>query len=99
MVFKTKLKDPGETLDFKFDWGIPTDPDQYLEPGETISLAVVDIPDGLVYESHAIVDASRSVLFWVSGGTLGTTYGVVCTITTNTSRTAVRTMPILIQKK
>ncbi|WP_405490513.1 hypothetical protein [Nocardia sp. NBC_00511] len=98
MVFETKIKDPAETLDYKFDWGSPGSAQPYLEPGETISAYTLGFPDGLTPEpGDAIVDGGRDVLFWVSGGTLGVTYGVTCLITTNASRTAKRTMPIRIE--
>lgn len=99
MTFPIKTQSPGESLDYKFDWGSTANLAPFLEPGETIAAFTLSVPVGLVQESAAIADSGRSVVVFLSGGTLGVDYAVTCSITTNASRTAERTMTIAIRKK
>lgn len=100
MLFKSIPKGPGETLDFRFDWGsaVRGQP-PYLEPGETIADYSITADPGITVTEHQIVEAGRAVVVWLAGGTVGQTYEVLCSITTNVSRTAERTMSVPVQRK
>lgn len=80
------LKDPDSQLDYKFDWS------SWLETDEVISSYVLTVPTGLTEVTSS--NDNDSVTVWLSGGTAGTTYEVVCRITTNSNpaRTEDRTM-------
>ena len=71
-------KDPNAVLDYQWDWSA------WLETGETISTALVTVPTGLTLDSQ--VDTTTSVTAWLSGGTAGTGYAVLCHITTSAGR-------------
>lgn len=85
------LKDPDDVLDYKFDFkavtngtdGAKTD---WLGSAETISTAVITVDSGLTKDSDSITDTNTSVTVWLSGGTIGTTYNVLCHITTSAGR-------------
>lgn len=97
MLFKSMPKGPGESLDFKFDWGTGHAP--YLEPGETIAAYTITASPGITVTEDQLVDAGRAVVVWLAGGTVGQTYTVLCSITTNVSRTAERTMSVPVVRK
>lgn len=100
MLFKSVPKGPGESLDFKFDWGTGAHGKApYLEPGETIAAYTITASPGITVTEHQLVDASRAVVVWLAGGTVGQTYTVLCSITTNVSRTAERTMSVPVVRK
>lgn len=98
---KTYLKDPDETLDYKFDFAPSTNGtgnSDWLGSGETIATKTVstDSP-GLTVVNSTITDSSTSVTVWVSGGTAGNTYKVACKITTNNSPNRIAERTILIK--
>ena len=78
-------KDPQAVTDYDFDW---TD---WLGT-DTIASHTVTVPSGLTKDSDS--EASGVVTFFVSGGTPGKKYDVVCTVTTAGGRTDQRTMRI-----
>ena len=82
----TFLKDPNAQLDYKFDWS------NWLDTSETIQSYTLTVPSGLTKVDESNDDTTVTV--WLSGGTAGQTYEVVCRITTNTNpqRTEDRTM-------
>lgn len=106
---KTFLKDPGETLDYKFDfasssngtgdsdWLGYTNSPQEILASHTIS---TDSP-GLSVVSSKLTDLSTSVTVWLSGGTAGNTYKVTCTAYSNNSpqRKAERTIKIKVAQR
>jgi hypothetical protein len=96
-MFSKIPKDPEAVLDYKFAWGADSPP--WLDSGETIASATVDVPTGLTLESQSVTDDGESVLVWLSGGTIGATYLVECTIVTTKSRTDVRRMPIYVKER
>lgn len=79
---ETKNKDPQDELDYTFDW---TD---WLATGETISDYTVTVPQGLTVGTgaKATSESSGIVTVWLSGGTLGEIYTLVCNIETNAGR-------------
>lgn len=91
------LKDPAAVLDYKFDWAASTNgtgDSDWLVAGETISAHTVTADTGLTVDSSSTDDGATSVVAWLSGGTAGRTYDVVCQITTTDARTDERTMRI-----
>ena len=96
---KQKLKDPGDVLDYKFDFAPLTNSQtgansDWLESGETISTATVTVDSGLTKDSDSITDTNTSVTVWLSGGTAGEKYKVLCEIVTSAGRTKQKTMMI-----
>lgn len=82
----TFLKDSAAVLDYQWDWS------DWLASGETIVSASVTTPDGITEDSE--VTGSTAVTVWLSGGTVGVTYVLQCTITTSAGRTDNRKMII-----
>jgi hypothetical protein len=87
------IKDPAAVLDYKFDWS------SWLEAGETISTRTVTAGAGLTKDSDSITDAGESVTVWLSGGTAGQFYTVVCRIVTSLARTDERSLVILCRNR
>lgn len=81
---KRIYKDPDATLDYSWDWS------DWLTDDETITTASVTVPDGLTL--GVVSQLSGVVTAWISGGTAGTEYEVVCRITTNEARIDDRTI-------
>lgn len=96
------LKDPQAVLDYKFDWKASTNgsgTSDWLASGETISTRTVTVATGLTKDSDAITDTNTSVTVWLSGGTAGTTYKVVCQIVTSAGRTDERTILVKVTNR
>ena len=103
MTFST-VKDPAAVLDYKFDWANTTNGGSkadWLESGETISSHTVTASTGLTVDSSSITDTNTSVTAWLSGGTAGEIYTVVCQVVTNSSpaRTDERTLAVKVQER
>ena len=101
-------KDPQAVLDYTWDWraltnGNDTSPDatDWLESGETITSHTVTAETGLTVASSSLTDSSTSVTAWLSGGTAGTHYLVVCHIETSnaTSRKDDRTLKVNVKQR
>lgn len=86
----TYLKDPGDTLQYGFDW---TD---WLD-GDTISASEWDLPATLGDDAGDHDDTGTTVL--VSGGTAGRTYTITNRITTAAGQTAELSMRIRISQR
>ena len=86
-------KDPNAVLDYKFDWAA------WLASGETISTRTVTADTGLTVASSSITNTGTSVTVWLSGGTAGSNYNVLCRIVTSASRTDDRTMRIQVRER
>ena len=84
-------KDPDAVLDYSFDWS------DWLGVAETISSHLIDADTGIVVDSDS--EATGVVSVWLSGGSVGETYGVRCEIETNESRTDERTMFIKVKQR
>jgi hypothetical protein len=91
MAFPIFLKDPQAILDYGFDW---TD---WLDEHETISSVTWTVPSGITKVSQT--ESSTEALIWLSGGTAGTNYDVVCHIVTSATRADDRTMTIKVAQR
>lgn len=85
---ETFEKDPAAVLDWLFKWI------DWLESGETITTHTITVDTGITDDSSAIVDSSKNVEVFLSGGTAGQFYLVACLITTSAARTDERTIRI-----
>lgn len=84
------IKDPAATLDYKFDWS------RWLASDETIASFTVTVDVGLTKSSAASADSGKSVIVWLSGGTLNSRYNVVCQIVTTAARRDERTILVIL---
>ena len=84
------VKDPNATLDYKLDWSawLTTD---------TISTVTWTVPTGIT--QTAATNTTTSATIWLSGGTVGTRYTVVCRITTTAGRIDERSLLVSVQQK
>lgn len=78
-------RDPDSVLDYRWDWT------KWLD-GDTITSHDVTPPDGITLDSTEAT--ASTVTAWLSGGTTGQRYELVCRITTAQGRTDERTMQI-----
>lgn len=86
------LKDPTEVLDYRFEWS------ELLEEAETLTAkTTVATPAGLTVDSDVIDETA--VVVWLSGGALGNTYEISCTVTTSGGRTLRRIREMVVQKR
>lgn len=97
-------KDPNAVLDYKFDWkGLTNGTDgatsDWLASAETISAHTVTASTGLTVDSSTLTDTNTSVTAWLSGGTAGQDYTVVCHITTSAARQDDRTITVHVQQR
>lgn len=83
-------KDPDETLDYTLDWS------RWLST-DTIQASTWAVPDGLTEDASSHGDDTATV--WLSGGTVGTAYTLVNTITTTGGRVAERSVSLRIRSK
>ena len=83
-------KDPQAKLDYHIDWSL-------FLGSDTISTSVWTVPDGITKVSDS--NTSTISTIWVSGGTLGVEYSLVCHITTAAGRQDDRTVRIRIISK
>lgn len=86
----TFTKDPDATLDYTVDW------EPFLA-GDLIDTALWIIPTGVVSEAESSDSTTATV--WLSGGTLGAAYDVICRITTVGGRIDDRTIRVIINDK
>ena len=84
------LKDPQAVLDYEWDWS------DWLG-ADTIATHTVTAPTGLTVASSS--RTSTAVLAWLTGGTAGVTYAVVCHITTTGGRQDDRTLQITVEDR
>ena len=89
---KTFNHDPDANLDYSVNW------EDWLEDDDdTISSVVWVVPDGMTKTSQSSTDTIATV--WLSGGTEGQQYNVVCRITTAGGRTEDRTIRLKVVEK
>jgi hypothetical protein len=91
-------KDPMALKDYGFDLSLPTRPfgTAWLAPGETLSSLTVTADAGITVASSSIGNNAAGLptvaIAWISGGTIGSTYYVRFTFTTNQGRTDTRSI-------
>lgn len=89
------IKDPDAKLPFTVDWTAWLAAEQ-----DTASGVVWLVPTGLTEESTpapSLTDGKATV--WLSGGTLGADYDVVCRLTTTGGRIDDRTLRVQIRSR
>lgn len=84
------IKDPGETLDYNFDWS------DWLGSAEVLSSSSWSIPPGLTQVSAS--NSGTLATVWVSGGSAGA-YQLTNTVITNQGRTAVRSLTLRVRNR
>lgn len=86
-------KNPGDVLDYTFDWSA------WLAPtADTIATSAMSVsPTGLTITSPAASYTSTNATVWASGGTVPQSYTVTNTITTAAGRTRARSIIIRVQ--
>lgn len=78
-------KDPNAEKDYAVDWG------PWLN-GDTIQSVTWTVPAGISKTDEEIV--GTQAVIWLSGGTAGTTYSIVCRVVTAGGRTDERTVKV-----
>lgn len=101
MKFK---KDPNAVLDYLVDFAAKTNgngSEDYLQLGETITAHTITSSDpiALVVDSSSVINTNTSVLVWLSGGVVGTTYTVTTRITTSLGRVDDRSFQVQVVEK
>lgn len=84
------IKDPQARLDYAVDWS------PWLG-ADTIASVVWTVPMPLALESQSHTDTIATV--WLSGGTAGQSYAVVCAVTTDAGRVDERTLTVIAQER
>ena len=98
----TFTQDPDALLDYVYDWKALTNgsgASDWLATGETISSIVITSPSGITDDAGTITGTGTTVTVWISGGTAGTDYDVVCSIVTSDAREDDRTIVIQIRER
>ena len=90
-TMSTAPKTPDGVKDYRFKWA------DWLSAGEAIANATVTPDTGITIDATALVDDSFSVLAWVSGGTHGVKYKLVCKITTDSTPARVEERSVFIE--
>lgn len=83
-------KDPDAVLDYQVNWF------RWLIEGDFITAVAFDPDSGITVEDSSFTDTTTTV--WLSGGTVGVTYKVVCHITTDAGREDDRTLQIAVKE-
>jgi hypothetical protein len=84
------IKDPSALLDYTLSWAAWLGTD-------TITSVAWTVPTGLTKPSNSNTTTTATV--WLSGGTAGATYSVVCEVTTTAGRRDQRTITIKCQDR
>ena len=85
------VKDPNAVLDYFLDWTL------WLTTGDAIDSIVWTVPSGLTLETQTISGAKAYL--WLSGGTDGVSYNILCRVTTVDGRIDDRTVSIQVSEK
>lgn len=92
MAFQKFTKDPDAILDYQWDWSA-----WLATVGDTLAAVAFIAEDGITVDSSEFSDTAATA--WISGGTLGTTYSVVCRVTTTGGRVDDRTAELKIVER
>jgi hypothetical protein len=85
-------KDPQATLDYPFDWS------RWLAiVGDSIASVVWTLDAGIAKTAESFTSQTATV--WISGGTVGLKYKVVCRITTTAGRIDERTIVLKVVER
>lgn len=88
----TIVKDPQAVLDYTFNWTAWLD-----DITDALASHLVTADAGITVDSSSIV--GKTVVAWISGGTVGTTYRVACKVTTSGGRTDERSIFIKVKER
>lgn len=83
----TFIKDPAAVKDYLIDWGT-----NWLD-GDTLASVTWSVPTGITQD--AATHTTTTATIWLSGGTAGVTYPIVCHITTAGGRADEKTIFIV----
>jgi len=92
MAVAKYAKDPDATLDYSIDWS------DWLD-GDTISSMTYVADTGITVETARNTETDTVSTLWVSGGTVGNQYDIVCRVTTAAGRIDDRTVRFIIKEK
>ena len=84
------IKDPDAILDYTIDW------ETWLE-SDTISTVTWTVPSGITKDSDS--NTTTTATIWLSGGSAGVEYPILCKIVTAAARTDNRTIYIKVAEK
>lgn len=94
-----KTKDPGEKLDYIFDFNAPeAEGGPWLDTGDTISSRTVVDATGVLLITN-VAHTTTKVTARIAGGVLGTTYLVVVHVVTVSGQEPERTLSLRIVSK
>ena len=88
----TIVKDPDAVLDYTFDWTA-----WLALVSDTLSSQTVLVDTGITCDSSSI--SGTTVIVWLSGGSVGVTYGITCRIVTANGRTDDRSIFVKIKQR
>lgn len=87
-------KDPDATLDFAVDWTAE------LRAGDSITAAAWTVPAGITQPATPVASLTGAkATVWLTGGSVGETYPVVCRVTTAQGRIDERTIRITVVQR
>lgn len=98
----TFIHDPQAVLDYRWDWKSSTNGysgTDWLGTDEIITSHTVTADSGITVDSSSLASAATAVVAWLSGGTVGETYNVVCHIVTNQGREDDRTIRLRVRQR
>jgi hypothetical protein len=83
-------KDPNAILDYAFDWT------EWLD-GDTIASYTIECQPGLTLANQNLDTANKKVIVWLSGGTPGSSYSLLCRVHSVLGRIDDRTVVFVIE--
>lgn len=86
-------KDPADVLDYGLDW---SDQLALVSPADTISSVTWTVPAGLTAGPQFLLGSVATA--WLSGGTAGTDYTIICRIVTTGGRTLERSVKLQVKE-
>lgn len=91
----TYTKDPQATLDYVFDWS------QWVQNGEVIVTSQFAVSNTSATGLSVVVtqNTASTATIWLGGGTVGRTYSIVNTVTTDQGRTNVKSVNIRVMDR
>lgn len=89
------VKDPNSTKDYQIDFA--TEGDSFLIDGDTLVAVDWTVPAGIVKETDVFTNTTATI--WLSGGTVGVSYSIVCHFTTANGIIDDRTFRVVIKQQ